>query len=127
LMAVCSAFAATCAACSVAAACRAACKEGIPLIGAPDKFGMELERRASASTVRVVKVTTTNAVSATEEQAASRQTPSGSFNLSLRDFHFISIHPFYQLDINKLDAICESAMGVLIEKKRVPCTLPISF
>ena len=87
----------------------------------------EWERRASASTVRVVKVTTTNAVSATDEQAASRQIPSGSFRFSLRDFRFISIHPFYQLDINVLDAFDEIVRGLFIEKKRFTSRWQISL
>lgn len=62
----------------------------------------EWERRASASTVRVAKVTTTNAVSATDEQPANKQIPSGVFRPSVRSFRFITIHPFYQLDIRKL-------------------------
>ena len=85
------------------------------------------ERRASASTVRVVKVTTTNAVSATDEQAASRQMSSGLFKPSLRDFHLMTIHPFYQLDIRKLDASDEIVTAILIEKKRVPRSIAISF
>jgi hypothetical protein len=113
LIAACSALAASC----FDGTCGSSSEpdDGVALEGAPDMAVTEWERRASACTVRVANVTTSVA-RATDEQPAINHMPRGAFGPSLRDFHLMTISPFYQLDTVEHTNIGEIVTWFFVEK-----------
>jgi len=73
------------------------------------------ESRASACTVRV-EIVTTMAASAIDEAPATTQIRSGVFRLKLRDFRFMTIHPFYQVATG-MPHLLASLTPVIVLKK----------